>query len=261
MIESYVLGVADPADVAELQRLSLQHPEIAEAIRECELWLEANFRAEGEAIPVSGDVRQRILAALGSESTSTERRSGNISPAGKLRYSRVSRYLAAASLVLLMISLGVNLHLYNKYKKAVSDYSSLLGERGLMLAENKVYQAKLISLDSSIRLMSDPAVVKIGMSGVPGKENNSATLFWSKTSKNVYLITNNLPPAPAGKQYQLWALVDGKPVDAGVLQDCSGLCQLKPVERAQAFAITLEKAGGSPAPTLEQMYVIGNVAS
>ncbi len=160
-----------------------------------------------------------------------------------------------------MISLGVNLHLYNKYKKAASDYSSLLGERSLMLAENKVYKAKLISLDSSIQLMSDPAVVKIAMSGVPGREINKATLFWNTSSKNVYLVTSNLPPAPAGKQYQLWALVDGKPVDAGVLQDCDGLCQLKPVEKAQAFAITLERAGGSPAPTLEQMYVIGNVAS
>ena len=26
-----------------------------------------------------------------------------------------------------------------------------------------------------------------------------------------------------------------------------------------AFAITLEKLGGSPTPTLEEMYVIGNV--
>ena len=26
-----------------------------------------------------------------------------------------------------------------------------------------------------------------------------------------------------------------------------------------AFAITLEKQGGSPTPTLEEMYVIGNV--
>jgi hypothetical protein len=34
---------------------------------------------------------------------------------------------------------------------------------------------------------------------------------------------------------------------------------MKVVEAAQAFAVTLEKKGGSRTPTLDQMYVLGNV--
>ena len=64
---------------------------------------------------------------------------------------------------------------------------------------------------------------------------------------------------PSGKQYQLWAIVDGKPVDAGLITDCIGLCKMKRIDRAQAFAITLEKAGGSPTPTLTEMYVFGKI--
>jgi hypothetical protein len=56
-------------------------------------------------------------------------------------------------------------------------------------------------------------------------------------------------------------LVDGKPLDAGVVEDLPGICQLKTIQRAQAFAITLEKMGGSPTPTLTQMFVLGNVKS
>ncbi|WP_350340234.1 anti-sigma factor [Paraflavitalea speifideaquila] len=57
-------------------------------------------------------------------------------------------------------------------------------------------------------------------------------------------------PAPAGRQYQLWALVDGKPVDAGMLDNCDGLCQLKNIQQAQAFAITLEKPAEALYPIL-----------
>ena len=73
-------------------------------------------------------------------------------------------------------------------------------------------------------------------------------------------MQNNLPLAPSDKQYQLWAIVDGKPVDAGIIGDCNGgLCKLKNIPKASAFAITLEKKGGSPTPTLTAMFVMGAI--
>ena len=101
------------------------------------------------------------------------------------------------------------------------------------------------------------AVVK--MKGVAGKESNLATVYWDTRTKDVYLFSNNLPPAEPGKQYQLWAMVDGKPVDAGVIGNCEGLCKLKNIPSAQAFAVTLEKAGGSPVPTMSSLYVMGSI--
>jgi anti-sigma-K factor RskA len=71
-----------------------------------------------------------------------------------------------------------------------------------------------------------------------------------------------LPPAPAGKQYQLWSIVDDKPVDIGMLDDHfeSKLLKMKNTRSGSvAFAITLEKTGGSPTPTMEEMYVMGKV--
>jgi anti-sigma-K factor RskA len=37
------------------------------------------------------------------------------------------------------------------------------------------------------------------------------------------------------------------------------LIPMKNIPKAEAFAITLEKAGGSPTPTLTAMYVMGKV--
>ena len=71
----------------------------------------------------------------------------------------------------------------------------------------------------------------------------------------------SLPAPSEEQQYQLWAIVDGQPVDAGVFDIEKGniLQQLKTISNAQAFAVTLEKKGGSPTPTLAALFLIGNV--
>ena len=75
------------------------------------------------------------------------------------------------------------------------------------------------------------------------------------------LISDDLPSPVSGKQYQLWAIADGKPVDLGVLDKTSKMTTPKAISLAkiQAFAITLEKDGGSPVPTMDQMYVVGSI--
>jgi anti-sigma-K factor RskA len=69
-----------------------------------------------------------------------------------------------------------------------------------------------------------------------------------------------LPVPPADKQYQLWALKNGKPIDAGVFEMDTEMHMMPvTIADADAFAITLEKKGGSPAPTLSQLYVMGKI--
>ena len=90
--------------------------------------------------------------------------------------------------------------------------------------------------------------------------NLFAEVFWNENNQ-VFLNPKNLPAAPTGKQYQLWAIVDGKPVDMGMYDpnNKSLVQEMKTVSKPQAFAITLEKEGGSPTPTMEEMYVMGPI--
>jgi anti-sigma-K factor RskA len=107
------------------------------------------------------------------------------------------------------------------------------------------------------------AIVK--MTGVATSPDPSsiATVYWNMDSKTVYLFVNQLPKPVVDKQYQLWAIVDGKPVDAGVfdLEEGVSFVKLKTIPKAEAFAITLEKKGGSLSPTMSAMYVMGKVSS
>ncbi len=264
-IESYVLGIADAQEAAEVQQLSMEYPEIKQAITDFEAMLEV--AAFANAITPATSVKERVMVALQDEFTkpivTTEPAKINGLPFSEIdNVKRINslKYLAAASVILLVASAALNIIFYSKYTKANEQVVALLNDKNTLTADNKNMQVKYLDVTTNLQLLSDTNVIKVSMKGIAGKESNLATVYWNNKTKDVYLLANKLPEAPSDKQYQLWALVDGKPVDAGMLSmDCNGVCKLKSVLNAQAFAITLEKKGGSPTPDLTQLQVIGNV--
>lgn len=260
VIESCVLGMAGEEEVAELKRLCMEYQAIAEAVRECEEWLLNT--AKKNAVQVSPGIKNQLLNTLSEEFVVLETPPSLIAVAPKRINILWFKYLAAAALILFVLSTALNVMLYRKYQLLSGDYTAIQTTQRNLLEANKVYITKINNMDRDIQLVTSPGMLKVPMQGIKGKEGLLTTVYWNTQTKEVYLIANNLSRAPAGKQYQLWALIDGKPVDAGMLDDCkSKLCRLKQIQKADAFAITLEKTGGSPVPTLSQLYVMGDVKS
>ncbi len=259
IVESYVLGIANEQEVTELLQLSNQYPEIKQAIESFEAQLET--AAFANAVPAPMAIKNNLLNVLQNEFTKPVV-SSTVVPITTAPIKSISNYLkyvAAASIILLLCSSVLNFYLYNQYKNANNNYLALLKDNNGVIADNRVYQTKMLDLYNNMQIMSDPNMVKVAMPGVAGKENNLTTVFWNSKTKEVFLLANKLPKAAEGKQYQLWALVDGKPIDAGLLEDCNGLCKLKNTPKVQAFAITLEDKGGSTTPHLDQLVVLGKV--
>lgn len=84
----------------------------------------------------------------------------------------------------------------------------------------------------------------------------NAVVVWDTDQRNGVLQLDRLPPPAPGKDYQLWVIDPSKslPVSAGVLSVPSvGLIRTsfhpaQPVQSAAAFAISVEKSGGSMKP-------------
>jgi anti-sigma-K factor RskA len=116
--------------------------------------------------------------------------------------------------------------------------------------------------ESLLALFKDSKNVRMELKGVEKSPESKVMAFWNKETEEMKLMVENLPATPKGKQYQVWGMVDGKPVDMGMIDlnfENKILAMKVPRGNIAAFAITLEKQGGSPTPTLEEMYVIGNV--
>jgi anti-sigma-K factor RskA len=148
--------------------------------------------------------------------------------------------------------------LYNRWKDA---------ETSLVIAQNEqarvatTLQATNKSLASQVQVLRNDEFKTIDLAGTPAAPTAKARVLYNAATKAVYVDVRNLPAPPAGKQYQLWALDQGKPVDAGVLAAATtagdSLQQMKDISSAQAFAMTVEPEGGSENPTLATMTVLG----
>lgn len=93
------------------------------------------------------------------------------------------------------------------------------------------------------------------------KEGTTATVTWSRQLGRSAITVTGLPPAGEDRDYQLWYADDaGAMHPAGVFDtggDGSASTVLEgDVNTATAVGVTVEPAGGSPAPTSEPLMVM-----
>jgi anti-sigma-K factor RskA len=142
---------------------------------------------------------------------------------------------------------------------AVSGLSYSRERAQLALAEHDLAatRADLAGRDSTIAAFLGPEVHVVSLSEPKGKP--SARVFWNHT-RNVFIVTAfNLPPVPAGKTYQLWAIRNGKPplsMGTFALNASGRATAIVPVPQnitdggfIDDCALTVEPAGGSAQPT------------
>ena len=260
IVESYVLGLASPEEAAEFEMMCATHHEVKLARDTFELQLEQAAVANGIAPP--RHLKSKIFGEIEIESENAGPRKivaePEVEQPGRVISIGFWKIAAAASIILLIGSAVLNFYFFNKYSKYKSDYAELVAAQS-QTAKN--YETKIASYESAMGIMKDTAMYVVKMKGMPNHENNAATVYWDTRTKDVYLLVNNLPKPSAGKQYQLWAQVGDKMVDAGLLDwnEADVVLHMKNVPTASAFAISLEKEGGSQEPDLTSVVVLGKV--
>ena len=248
IVESYVLGLATPEEQAEFEQMAAQHPEVLQARIAFEIALEEQAMAAAVAPPAAwkDEIRNALPVAAPVRSIETP----VLAP---VRRMNGWKYAAAASIVLLAGSIAWNLSLQNNNRKLQDDYSGAV-------ARLEQTRAKVDTMSGDLSVMTNPNMKLVSAKGLEASPQSSATIYWDTTTHDVYLVANNLPTPASNKQYQLWAIFNGKPVDLGVFDVKKErlVIQAKNAQGAEAFAITLEDRGGSPTPK-GPMYVIGKL--
>ena len=246
IIESYVLGLASEAERQEFEANCTQYAEVAEARTAFELALEQQMLADAQEAPQS--LQQSIEEKIRS-SASEMAISESQEEATPVRRMGAWRWIAAASLILLAGSVYWSITTNKKYQD--------------LQAKNKELENQLQQSTAQINeTLEDMDRLKHPMktAALKSEDNRAyAIVYWDtvSASKDVYLMINNLPQAPSEKQYQLWALLNGQPIDLGMIEVKQKrlLYRMKNVQNAQAFAITLEPKGGSEKPTTTPIAV------
>lgn len=271
VLELYVAGALTPEATREVENIAERYAEVRNEIDEIQAVLEGIANADAHPRPALHGRIMRAVAQLEREtpvgrilsiSEHGGREQGAHAPALSVVWPRRARYLIAASLAFATLSAAAAGYFGYRWDKAEHD-----------LAEAQVDNRRIVQRENTLRVRSEHLAanldvlrsnpVRVVMKGTSIASRSEAVVYWDRATNRVRLDPGTLPAPPPGKQYQLWAIAGGAPADAGLFEagDETGLVAMRQVWSAEAFAVTLEPAGGSATPTLDAMYASGRVES
>ncbi|TDE11105.1 anti-sigma factor [Dyadobacter psychrotolerans] len=291
ILEEYVLGTVSPQEKQEVECMSHIYPEIKEELLRTESALEEYALKHQTAPPAS--LKESLFSRMNFDSPDAQKpdeefaieesnvaknisndiRNGDFVEIPAPLESADAKVISDAFVreevkevtpfwAKLAIAASILLTLFAGW--SAMQVADMRKTNEAMSAEMQNMKKDAIYAEQVAAMYRDPQFKLVKLAGLPKSPESNVSAFWNKQTNEVMLDIQNLPPAPAGKQYQLWSIVDGAPapVDLGMLDEQfeKKLLKMKNTKNGSvAFAITLEKKGGNPTPTMEEMYVMGKV--
>lgn len=256
IIELYVIGSVSKEEKAEAERMAAAHPEVADEIRKIQELLD-NYAMLHQRNPRT-QLRAEIMGKLGAGVANEAKLEARIKRiyANSIAY----KYLIAASVAALFITTFFSYFFYSKWNEAETNYSAMLREKAAMVTNIEEVKYDLENRYHDLFILRDRENKVVVLSPMDSTLNYAARVYWNTITRKAYIDVQMLPMPPDSMQYQLWAIKGGQPIDAGVFEmaENMGVQELKTVMGAELWAVTLEKKGGSPVPTMNHMYLVSH---
>lgn len=253
-LELYVIGALPPDEMRQLDKLRLEHPELDTEIRRIEEALHG--LASSLAVQPQKELKEQIARKIkfDVELDLSAEKIGSVT----IQMPFLVKFASAAAVLIIF---GMGLALYyttSNYHNALKQAEDLKAKNDVLANKVKAADLKTDEVKTQLAVLTDATVQHIKLAGEPVAPSAVASIYWNKQTGQTYLNASGMPVTEKQKQYQLWAIVQGKPVSLGVIENVSSFVQMQDVKDAQAFAITLEPLGGSQTPTMP-IYVKGAV--
>ncbi len=180
-------------------------------------------------------------------------------------------YSGWAASVLLAVGL---MYLFNQNNTLKSDIQVVETELQEQTIDNTLLEeristatANLTEAQKLLSVLRDKEILSVPLAGQAVSPESYANVYWDKNANTVYLDVQGLPEPPPGKVYQVWSLTLNPlaPTSLGTIDNFSNdpnkIFTIENANASEAFGITLEPAGGSETPTMEQLYTLGAVSA
>lgn len=259
ILELYVLGDISQAEKLQVEEMASKHPSIKAELVEIERSME--LYAQENAIEPAEQLRDRVLNSMlinfaddNNFPTKKAPAKENIVALTPSKPNNFYKYAFAACLVLLIVSVAALISLSGQLRNANTQLI-------VLNSQNQRFTNTVKFMDHQLDVYRDTAFKVIKLHGMPKHKSSTMLVAFSPAKKKVMIDMTDMQLAANDKnhQYQLWAMVGGKPVDLGVFDKTSSdsvdMKEMKSVVSPQAFCVTLEPRGGSINPTMDQMIV------
>lgn len=252
ILELYVYGLLSESENDEVNAMSNKNPEIKAEIISIE---KAIINLSSSFSPfISHSQFEKIKAQL-------ELKHGRV--VSMKSGSNWSGYIGWAASIVLLIGIGYQ---YSKLNETNNQVVTIGKEKSKLQETVVNLEAKNKETETVLNVVRDETNTVISLGGQAVAPTAKAKIYWNKQTQVVYVDASGLPEPPEGKEYQIWSLKlqpQLTPTSIGMLanfkSNTSKVFAVQKTGDAEAFGITLEPAGGSKSPTMEQLYTLGKV--
>jgi anti-sigma-K factor RskA len=262
-LELFLLGELTEREREEVLALAKTHPEIQWELDELEQAMFSFDEKMGVAPTLK--VKEKIFASLEESFKKEERTIANPDPeeVKVVKFSPWKNFAVAASLVAVLASAAA-IYFAGKFYDVEEKFTALLADQQVMADNLNQVKLEFEETDSRLDRLVSGDFKRIPMIGqtLPMQKDAKVDVFWDQSAQEVFVAVNTLNLLSAEFDYQLWAIGKDGPVGIGLVNpgEKFTLQQMQAVAEAGAFAITIEPKGGSKAPNLEKLVVLGETA-
>lgn len=257
ILELYVAGALSDKENRAVYDAMLKHPEILQEVLHIEA---AVVKLTAHAAPsTSKDIFTSVKKAVGITDNDTTVIPLNAST-NKTNWFSYTGWAAAV-----FLTAGL-LWTVNKNDTLQNRVSTITTDKEFLEIQMENVNSDLADTKKLLNVVRDQNLINITLDGQAVYPEGYAKVYWDKSAETVYLDLAGLPKPPEGKVYQIWSLTLNplSPTSLGTIDNfndnANKIFELQNNNASQAFGITLEPAGGSESPTMEQLYTLGVVS-
>ena len=232
LLEKYLLGTTTTEESLQVERYIAMHPEVSKTYDELQENLE-EF-AKMHALKTPEGLKERIVASIRSE------RNGR---------KKFFHYAIAASFAAFIFA-GATFFFWNQ-NQTLQEENSVVSIQIEDLQKSMTQQME--DMRNQFIVLNNPRTRKYNVKGNKKAKELKAVAYVNPVKKLSYINVSKLPNLPEDQCFQMWAEVNGKMVNLGIIeeaQDKEKLMALPYGEDAMSY-ITIEPKGGNQSPTVE----------
>ena len=243
LLEKYILGETSFVETKKVEYFLAEYPQVKKAYNTLQDNLE--IVAMRNAVEPPKNILDSILEELDDAPV--------ISLKPKKNRSRWYRYSVAASLVAFLFA-GTSYIFYKQNKDLSLENQKIADEVFDLRGDIDMQNQQLGDIMMQLQQLNNPDTQKYLITGNQRAKNLKTVAYINPKEKTSMIDVVSLPPLPEDQCYQIWAKVQDKMVNLGILDKKD--MHLKPIpytEDALGLNITIEPKGGNDDATVENM--------
>lgn len=239
LLEKYLLGTTSAEETMQVERYIAMYPAVRKTYNELQENLETF--AKLHALKTPEGLKAKILNRIKAQNT------------GRRKFQR---YAVAASIAALLFA-GSSYFFWNQNQN-LQDENVIVNNRIRTLEEDMKEQ--LEDVRNQFIVLNNPQTKKYAVNGNKKAKELKAVAYINPVKKLSYINVRNLPNLPDNQCYQMWAEVNGKMVNLGVIKNVDDKDRLRPLPYAENAVsyITIEPQGGNDTPTVKN--IVANIS-